>query len=261
VKVALLILGAFVFAAMAAPWLAPYDPLAVDLGRNYAAASWSHPLGTDHLGRDTLSRLIFGARLSLTIAFVSVGTALAIGASLGLVGAWRRGAVDAAIGQVVDVMLAFPDMLLAIAVVAILGRGTIATIVAVVAYAVPTFSRITRATALSVVSLDYVEAARAAGASSTRILARHVLPNCLSPVVSQATVMLGTAILVASGLSFLGLGVQPPEAEWGAMLTRGRELLQTSPAGAIAPGVAITLAVLGFSLAGDALRARLGGRG
>jgi peptide/nickel transport system permease protein len=259
-KAAVVILGVFVFAAAAAPWLAPHDPLGVDLGRNYAAASWSHPLGTDHLGRDTLSRLIFGARLSLTIAFAGVGIALAIGASLGLAGAWRRGAVDAAIGQVVDVMLAFPDMLLAIAVVAILGRGTTATIVAVVAYATPTFSRITRASALSVVSLDFVEAARAAGASPVRILARHVLPNCLSPVVSQAAVMLGTAILLASGLSFLGLGVQPPDPEWGAMLTRGRELLQTSPAGAVAPGVAITLAVLGFSLAGDALRARLGGR-
>jgi peptide/nickel transport system permease protein len=253
-KAAVVILGSFVLAALAAPWLAPHDPLAIDLGANYAPASWAHPLGTDHLGRDTLSRLIFGARLSLTIATVGVGSALIVGAALGLAAAWRRGAVDAAIEQVVDVMLAFPDMLLAIAVVAILGRGSLATIVAVAAFATPTFARITRATALTIVSRDYIDAARGAGASSLRILAQHVLPNCLSPVIAQATVMLGSAILVASGLSFLGLGVQPPDPEWGAMLSRGRELLYSSPAGAIAPGIAITLAVLGFSLAGEVVR-------
>lgn len=259
-KAAAAILAAFVLAALAAPWLAPHDPLAVDLRRNYAAASWTHPLGTDHLGRDTLSRLIYGARLSLTIAGLGVGSALAAGAVLGLAAAWRRGFVDAAVSQAVDVMLAFPDMLLAIAVVAILGRGTTATIVAVAAFAWPAFARITRAAALAVVSLDYVEAARASGASPLRILARHVLPNCLSPLISQATLMLGSAILIASGLSFLGLGVQPPDPEWGAMLSRGRELLYSSPAGAIAPGVAITLAVLAFSVAGDGLRDRLSGR-
>ncbi len=259
-KAGLVILGTFALAALAAPWLAPHDPLAIDLGRNYAASSWAHPLGTDHLGRDTLSRLIFGARLSLTISFVGVGSALLMGAVLGLAAAWRRGAVDAAIGQVVDVLLAFPDILLAIAMVAVLGRGSTATVVAVAAFAAPTFARITRAAALSVVSLEYVDAARAGGASPVRILVRHVLPNCFSPVVAQATVTLGTAILLASGLSFLGLGVQPPDPEWGAMLSRGRELLYTSPAGAIAPGVAITLAVLGFSLAGDGLRDTLGAR-
>jgi peptide/nickel transport system permease protein len=259
-RTGLVILAAFGFTALAAPWLAPHDPLAADLGRNYAPSSWAHPLGTDHLGRDTLSRLIFGARLSLTISLVAIGSALVVGAALGLAAAWRSGAVDAVIGQVVDVMLAFPDILLAIAIVAILGRGSTATIVAVAAFAAPTFARITRSAALSVVALDYVDAARAAGASPLRILARHVLPNCLSPVVAHATVMLGSAILIASGLSFLGLGVQPPDAEWGAMLTRGRELLYTSPAGAIAPGVAITLAVLGFSLTGDGLREVFGAR-
>ena len=259
-KAALVILATFALAALAAPWLAPHDPLAIDLGRNYAPASWAHPLGTDHLGRDTLSRLIFGARLSLAISLVGVGAALVVGGALGLAAAWRRGAMDAAIGQVVDVMLAFPDILLAIAVVGILGRGSMATVVAVAASAAPTFARITRATALSVVSLEYVYAARAGGASTLRILARHVLPNCLSPVVAHAALMLGSAILIASGLSFLGLGVQPPDPEWGAMLSRGRELLHTSPAGAVAPGVAITLAVLGFSLAGDRLRDALGAR-
>jgi peptide/nickel transport system permease protein len=259
-KAAIVILGAFVVAAAAAPWIAPHDPLAVDLGRNYAGVSWTHPLGTDHLGRDTLSRLIYGARLSLTIAGAGVGSALVAGAILGLAAAWKRGGVDVVIGQAVDVMLAFPDLLLAIAVITILGRGAAATAVAVAAFTLPTFARITRSAALAVVSLDYVEAARASGAAPLRVIVRHVLPNCLSPVVSQATVMLGSAILVASGLSFLGLGVQPPDPEWGAMLSRGRELLYSSPAGAIAPGVAITLAVLGFSLAGDALRVRLGGK-
>jgi peptide/nickel transport system permease protein len=249
-----IVLGVFGLVALLAPWLAPYDPLAIDLANALAAPSPPHPLGTDHLGRDTLSRLLYGARVSLTISAVSVGSALAIGTAAGLAAAWHRGAIDAAIVQVVDVLLAFPDLLLAIAVVAVVGRGDVGTIVAVAVFALPTFARVARASALGAVSRDFILAARAAGASSTWILTRHVLPNCLSPIVAHTTVMLGTALLIASGLSFLGLGVQPPDPEWGAMLSRGRDLLRSSPAGAMAPGLAITVVALSFALAGDGLR-------
>jgi ABC-type dipeptide/oligopeptide/nickel transport system permease subunit len=240
--------------AALAPWLASYDPIAVDLANNLAGASWQHPLGTDHLGRDILSRLIYGARVSLAISLVSVGSALLVGTAAGLAAAWHRGLVDAAVVRVVDVLLAFPDLLLAIAVVAVLGRGDLGTIVAVAAFSAPIFTRVARASALTATSRDFVLAARALGAPASWVLVRHVLPNCLSPIVAQATVMLGTALLVASGLSFLGLGVQPPAPEWGAMLSRGRDLLRTAPLGAIAPGLAITLVALSFSLAGDGLR-------
>lgn len=248
------LLGVVTLAAIGAPWLAPHDPLAIDLASNFQGASWAHPLGTDHLGRDTLSRLLVGARVSLMLSAVSVGSALAAGGAAGLAAAWYRGAVDAAFVRVVDVLLAFPDMLLAIAVVAMLGPGSASTVVAVAAFALPTFARVTRASALSIVSRDHVMAARAAGASSVWMLTRHVLPACVSPILAQATVMLGTAIVLASGLSFLGLGVQPPAAEWGAMLSRGRDLIRTAPLGAVAPGIAITLVALSFSLAGDGLR-------
>jgi peptide/nickel transport system permease protein len=248
------VLLAFAIVAILAPWLAPHDPLAVNLGGSLAAPSWQHPLGTDHLGRDILSRLFHGARVSLTISILSVGSALVVGTAAGLLAAWRRGLIDAAIVQLVDVLLAFPNLLLAIAVVAILGRGDVSTIVAVAVFSMPIFARVARAAALTAVARDFVLAARAVGAPGWRVLARHVLPNCLSPIVAQATIMLGTALLVASALSFLGLGVQPPAPEWGAMLSRGRDLLRTAPIGAVAPGLAITLVALSFSLAGDGLR-------
>ena len=243
-----------VVAAAAGRWLAPYDPLGVDLASNYQPSSWAHPLGTDHLGRDTLSRLVAGARVSLGIALAATGAGLLIGAAIGLLAAWRRGVIELVFMQFVDILLALPELLLAITAITVLGRGTVSTVVAVAIYAVPSFARIVRAAAQPIVSADFVMAARAAGASDTRVLWRHVLPGCASPMLAHATVMLGSAILLASGLSFLGLGVQPPEAEWGSMLSRGRELLRTAPLGAVAPGVAITATVLSFSLLGDGLR-------
>ena len=252
--VAFIVVWGFVLAALLADVVAPYDPLAVDLAANYRPASPSHWLGTDHLGRDTLSRLLAGARVSLTIALVSTVAGLVLGAVIGLAAAWRRGAAEHALMQVVDVLLSFPDMLLAIAVAAILGRGAAATIVAVAIFSVPIFARLVRASAQAVVAADFVLASRAAGASGPRVLFRHVLPQCAGPLLAQGTVTLGSAILFASGLSFLGLGVQPPDPEWGAMLSRGRELLRSSPVGAVAPGVAITAVVLSFSLLGDGLK-------
>ncbi|MGE0464003.1 MAG: ABC transporter permease [Vicinamibacterales bacterium] len=251
---ALAVVALFVGAAILADIVAPHDPLAVDLASNYLPASATHLLGTDHLGRDTFSRLLLGARVSLTIALVATLAGLLAGATLGLVAAWRRGVAEGAIMQVVDVLLSFPDMLLAIAVAAILGRGVSSTIVAVAIFSVPVFARLVRASAQAVVHADFVLASRAAGASPARVLLRHVLPQCYAPLLAQGTITLGSAILFASGLSFLGLGVQPPDPEWGAMLSRGRELLRSSPLGAVAPGVAITLVVLSFSLLGDGLK-------
>lgn len=251
---AAVVVGLALAAAALGPWLTPYDPLAVDLAHSFAPSSWAHPLGTDHLGRDTLSRLIAGARVSLGIAVVSTGLGLTIGVTLGLVAGWRRGPIDLAVRQAADVMLTLPDMLLGVAVAMVLGRGVLSTIVAVAAFSVPIFIRIVRAAVLGVVAREFVLAARASGASDAHIIRRHLLPHCWSPILAQGTIMLGSAILMASGLSFLGLGVQPPEAEWGAMLTRGRELLRTAPLGAAAPGIAITATVLSFSLLGDAVR-------
>jgi peptide/nickel transport system permease protein len=248
------VLAVALTAATLAPWLAPYDPLAINLADNYRPSSWDHPLGTDHLGRDTLSRLIAGARVSLGIAALSTLAGLIVGAALGLIAAWWRGVTDLAVRQTVDILLSLPEMLMGIAIIAVLGRGMTSTIVAVAVFAVPIFARIVRAAALSVISRDFVLAARAAGASDTRIIVHHLLPHCFSVITAQATIMLGTAILIASGLSFLGLGVQPPDPEWGAMLSRGRELLRTAPLGAVAPGVAITATVMSFSLVGDGLR-------
>ena len=244
----------FVLSALLGPLVVSYDPLEQNLSANYQNGSWGHPLGTDHLGRDNLSRLIYGARVSLTISATSVAIGLIVGAIVGLLAAYWGGLIDKILMRGADVLLAFPDILLAIAIVAILGRGVRNTIIAVAIFAVPSFARIVRSAALSIVDLDFIHASRALGASDSRIIAGHVVPNCLSPILVHTTIMLGTAILIASGLSFLGLGVQPPDPEWGAMLSKGRELIRSTPVGAVAPGVAITVVVLSFSMVGDGLR-------
>jgi peptide/nickel transport system permease protein len=249
-----IVLAGFVVTAAAAPALAPHSPIEQDLGNNYAPPSLRHPLGTDDLGRDTLSRLVHGARISLVVSVSSVAIGLLAGTALGLLAGHYRGWVDRALMRVTDVLLAFPGILLAVVVVAILGKGLGNTIAAVALMAAPTFARIARGSALTIGETEFVAAARALGASDARIMLRHLLPNCFSPLLVQATLMLGTAILVASGLSFLGLGVQPPDPEWGAMLSKGRELIRTAPVSAVAPGAALTLLVLSVSLVGDGLR-------
>ncbi len=256
--------ASFLLIAIGGPALAPYDPLEQDLTHNYGGPSFEHPLGTDDLGRDTLSRLIYGARISLGISLTSVGMGLVIGSVLGLIAAYYGGWLDSLIMRFMDFLLALPGILLAIAIVAMLGKGVVNTIIAVAIFSVPTFARLVRGSALSIMQLDYIEATKALGASDRRIIFKHIVPNALSPLVVQATLMLGTAILIASGLSFLGLGVQPPNPEWGAMLSKGRALIRTTPVVAIAPGITITIAVLSFSLLGDGLRdaldPRLGNR-
>jgi len=249
-----LVIAALSLVAAFGPSLAPLGPLEQDLFNNFSGPTLKHPLGTDDLGRDTLSRLIYAARVSLGISLTSVSIGLIVGTCLGLAAAYYRGWLDSLIMRLMDVLLALPGMLLAVTIVAMLQKGIPNTILAVAIYSVPTFARIVRGSALGILQLDYIGASRVMGASDLRILFRHVLPNSLSPLIVQATLELGTAILIASGLSFLGLGVQPPHPEWGAMLSKGRELVRATPVVAIAPGVAITLAVLSFSLLGDGLR-------
>jgi peptide/nickel transport system permease protein len=240
--------------AVVGPFVSPYDPLDQDLANNYAKPSVDHPLGTDDLGRDTLSRLIYGARISLGISLSSVGLGVIMGTLLGLIAAYYRGWLDTVIMRFMDFLLALPGILLAIAIVAVLGKGIFNTIIAVAIFTVPTFARLVRGSALSIQELDYIEATRALGASDHRIIFKHIVPNALTPIVVQATLSLGTAILISSGLSVLGLGVQPPHPEWGAMLSKGRELIRTTPVAAVAPGISITLVVLSFSMLGDGLR-------
>lgn len=244
----------FVCVAVAAPWIAPYDPLDQDLYGRLAPPSLTHPFGTDDFGRDIFSRVVYGSRISLKIGIAAVGLALTAGTLIGLIAGYRGGSVDQVLMRLMDVMLAFPSILLAIGIVAILGPGLNHAMLAVGIVAIPQYARLVRASTLIVREADYVSALRALGASDARIMATAVLPNCLAPLVVQATLGLATAILDAAGLSFLGLGAQPPIPEWGAMLSGGRELIVRAPWVLTYPGLAIFLTVLSFNLLGDGLR-------
>jgi peptide/nickel transport system permease protein len=250
--------------ALLAPWLAPEDPLAMS-ARRFAAPSASAWLGTDQFGRDLLSRLLYGARVSMVVAFAAVGMATLIGGTVGLCAGYFGGRVDLFLMRGVDVLMAFPTLLLALAVVATFGGSTRNLVLAVTLAYIPIFSRVVRGSALSVKQNDFVEASRALGARDGRIMLRAVLPNVLAPIIVQATFNLSTAIMIEAALSFLGLGVQPPAPSWGGMLSEARNFMELDPWLALAPGGAITLAVLGFNLFGDGLRdildPRLAGEG
>jgi peptide/nickel transport system permease protein len=244
----------FAAVALLAPWLAPHDPEAVRLGANLRPPSWAHPFGTDSLGRDVLSQTMYGARVSLTIGFVSLGLALAGGVPVGALAAWAGGWVDRLTMRVVDVLVSFPTLLLAIIVITVFGPGLVQAMLAIGIAQVPLYARLTRSAVLRVRALDYVTAARAGGAPGGRILWRHVFPNCLSPLIVQSTLLFATAILSAAYLGFLGLGAQPPTPEWGTMLSKARDFLRVAPHVSIFPGVTIMLTVLGLNLLGDGLR-------
>jgi ABC-type dipeptide/oligopeptide/nickel transport system permease subunit len=238
----------------AAPALTDHDPVRQRLAEVLRPISLRHPLGTDHLGRDLLARLLYGGRLSLLIGFLAVGLGLAVGVPLGAISGFQGGRTDLVIQRIADVLLSFPGFLLALSLVAILGVGLQNVIISVGVSAVPSFIRLVRGSVLSIREQEYVQAAHALGEARTAIIFRHVLPNAMAPVIVQATLSLGASILVAAGLGFLGLGVQPPTPEWGTMLGEGRQYIFRAPAVTTFPGLAIFLAVLGFNLFGDGLR-------
>lgn len=240
--------------ALLARWIAPYDPLAIDLPNQLQPPSRAHWLGTDLLGRDILSRLLYGGRATLVTALVAVGLSVALGVSLGLVSGFYGGWIDTCIMRFVDMLLAFPRILLALTVVALLGVGLGNVMVAVGIAGISGYARVVRGVVLSAREQVYVEAARLVGCRNGRIVFRHVLPNVLAPVIVLATVDVAHALLSASSLSFLGLGAQPPTPEWGLMLNEGRAYLRVAPWVTAAPGLTIMLTVLSVNVLGDGLR-------
>lgn len=250
----LAVLAAYAVASLAGPLLLPLNPAQNHLDQVLLVPSPRHPLGTDHLGRDELRMLIHGARYTLALGVLAVAIGVGVGAPIGAVSGYFRGWTDLLLQRVADVLLSFPSILLALGLVAGLGVGLRNVIISVGVSSIPIFVRLVRASALSIRELPYVEAARALGVPSWQILLRHVIPNSLAPVIVQATLQLGTAILVAAGLGFLGLGVQPPTPEWGTMLSEARNYIFTDAMLATLPGLAIFLAVLAFNLLGDGLR-------
>lgn len=243
-----------VFAALFAPLLSPFEPGEQSIRDRFQGPNPVHPLGTDNFGRDLLSRILYGYRTSVGVAALAVGLALGVGSILGLVAAYRGGWADRLIMRGMDVLLAFPIILLAIAVLAVLGSGAVNTALAIGLVYIPIFARLARGPALSVLSWDYVAAARALGAGGGRIVFRHVAPNIFAPLLVQTTLSLSTAILVEASLSFLGLGTQPPTPSLGLMLAESRDYMLLSPWVSVFSGGAILLASLGFNLFGDGLR-------
>ena len=250
----LVVVALLVLAALLAPWLAPHDPHAADIVNKFAGPSRDHLLGTDELGRDVFSRLLHGARVSLFTTFAAAAIVGIIGLVLGTIAGYLGGAADAAISRVVDILLAFPSFLLALAVTAVLGPGMQHLLLAVVLVWWAGYARVVRAAVLAERDKPYLEAARAAGVPEWRILGRHVLPNVVGPVIVLSTLELGHVLLALTALSFLGLGVTPPTAEWGAMLTNARAYLGSAPYLMVAPGACIFLMVIGCNLLGDGLR-------
>ncbi len=234
--------------------LAPYDPMAMDFTARFAPPSWAHPFGTDDFGRDVFSRVLYGAAVSFQVAFIAVGISGLAGVALGLTAGYRGGWIDEVIMRVMDVLFAFPAVLLAITVMAILGRGVENAMIAIAIVYAPIFARVTRGAVISVRDREFVTAARALGQSQLRIMLRHVLPNALGPIIVQTSLSLAFAILAEAALSFFGLGTQPPDPSWGRMLSEGRGFLQQAPWMGIFPGLAIMVSVLGFNTLGDGLR-------
>jgi peptide/nickel transport system permease protein len=249
-----LILGALVALAVGAPWLSTRDPIKTAPRDALVAPGARYLLGSDQLGRDVAARVMHGARISLTVGLISVSIALALGAPLGLVSGFYGGRTDALLMRVVDVLLAFPGILLALAIVSVLSPGLNNVMIAVGLSAVPAYARLTRASVLTAREQLYVEAARALGGRDTLILRRYIVPNVIAPLIVTATLGLGTAILAAAALSFLGLGSQPPLPEWGRMLSEGRDYLREAWWISTFPGLGIMLTVLAMNLLGDGLR-------
>lgn len=252
--VGLTILVLLMLVAIFAPYIAPYDPYDAQMQFALEKPSAQHLLGCDELGRDVLSRIIYGARISLRVGLEAVAIALGIGIILGALAGYYGGWIDLLIMRVMDVMLAFPSILLAIAFMAVLGRGIDNAVIAIGIVSIPEYARIVRGSVLSVKENDYVMAARAIGNSNNGIIFRHILPNIIAPIVVRATLGISSAILDTAALGFLGLGVKPPDAEWGTMLGMGRGYIWNATHLLTYPGLAITTTVLAFNLMGDGLR-------
>jgi len=253
-KVGLLVIATLVVAAVLAPALAPYDPTEQRLERMLQPPGGQHLLGTDDLGRDILSRVLYGARVSLLVGVLAVGISLLAGVSLGLVAGYRGGWVDDVTMRVMDGLLAFPALVLALAITAALGPSLRNAMIALGIVGIPGFARLVRGQVLSLRAQEYVEAARAAGLADGRIVVRHILPGTLAPIIVHASLRVAFAVLAEAGLSFLGLGTQPPTPSWGSMLNTGREYLEMAPWLSVAPGAAIFVTTLSFNFLGDGLR-------
>jgi peptide/nickel transport system permease protein len=251
------LLGALALAALFAPWVAPYSPLQYHPVIQAQPPTGAHLLGTDDLGRDQLSRVIYGARISLSVGIAAILAGGVAGVLLGIVGGYARGWVDQVITIVVDALLAFPPLLLPLAIAAMLGPSIINLIIALAIARIPVYARLARGQTLQIRGLDYVTAARAVGTRPRAILRRHLLPNIFSPLLVQATISISLAILDESVLSFLGLGAQPPTPDWGAMISAAQTYLDTDPWMMLGPALAIVVTVLSLNLLGDALRDRL----
>ena len=250
----LVVLIALFITAIFAPWIAPFDPYLQDLENVKQSPSAEHLLGTDTLGRDTLSRIIYGSRTSLIVGLVAIGFASFVGMSLGLIAGHFGGWIYTIIMRLVDALMSFPMILLALTIAALLGGGLGNIVIALGIAMIPPYARLMCGMALTIKQNDYVTAARAIGASNQRVMLRHIAPNCFPPLIVQMSMMVGGAILAEAGLSFLGIGINPPGAAWGAMVSEGYRYLLTVPILSFAPGLAIMLVVFAFNMVGDGLR-------
>lgn len=252
--VGLVIIGIFVIGAVFAPYLSTHSPIQNNLTMRLQSPSTTHLLGTDALGRDLFSRMLYGSRISLNIGLISVAIGVAVGVPVGAISGFYGGKLDIFTQRIIDIMIAFPGILLAIIVVTVLGVGVQNVMVATGIASVPIYARLVRGSVLAAKEQSYVEAARAAGLGDASIVFRHILPNCLAPIIVQSTFQIATSILWAAGLGFLGLGAQAPMPEWGAILSDGRAYIRTAHHLTTYPGLAILFMVLGFNLLGDGLR-------
>lgn len=250
----LILLVAMIVVAILAPVIAPYGFDDQSLRDKFLSPSAEHLMGTDNLGRDIFSRLVYGARVSLVVGLIAVAIGAVVGGALGAVAAYYGGTADSLIMRAIDVMIAIPSMVLAIVICAVLGPGLRNTMIAVGFSSIPSYARVVRSAVLSVKQEEYVEASRAVGGNNFTIILKHIIPNCMAPIIVQASLGVGNAIQAAASMSFLGLGIQPPNPEWGAMLSTGRQFIRDYPQMVIYPGLCIMLTTLSLNLLGDGLR-------
>ncbi|HSM55086.1 MAG TPA: ABC transporter permease [Candidatus Sulfomarinibacteraceae bacterium] len=250
---AILVTG-LILVALVGPYVAPYEPTTMNFEERFASPSLRHPMGADDFGRDTLTRVVYGARVSLQVGAIAVGSAAPVGSTLGLIAGYAGRVLDEIIMRAMDVLFAFPAILLAIAILAALGKGVANAMIAIGIVYIPIFARIARSSVLTIREEEFIEAARSCGATDARILFHHILPNAMAPLIVETSLSLAFAILAEAALSFFGLSVQPPDPSWGRMLSEGRAYFQQSPWMAIFPGLAIMITVMGFNFLGDGLR-------